>query len=59
MRRFRAGSGFPPALKTRYNLGYGKPVRPPDWPNSIGKAFHAKSAIGRAKFSAYMLLTHQ
>jgi hypothetical protein len=59
MRRFRAGSGFPPALKTRYNLHCGKPVRLPVWPNSIGKAFHAKSAIGWAKFRAYMLLTHQ
>jgi hypothetical protein len=42
MRDFQAGSGFPPAAKTRYNLEMEKRVRAPAWPISAGMAFHAK-----------------
>jgi hypothetical protein len=46
-------------VKTRYNLFLGKPMRASGFglfPWAWG--FMPKSAIGRAKFRAYMLLTH-
>jgi hypothetical protein len=58
MRDFRASSGFPPAVKTRYNRVSGKPAK------AVGLAlflplwlFRPRTAIGWAKFRAYMLQT--
>jgi len=40
-------------------LVLGKPANAPAWPDFTGMVGHAKKcAIGRAKFSAYMLLTN-
>jgi len=43
MRDFRAGSGFPLAAKTRYNLTIGNPARASVWPVSAGMAMDGKT----------------
>jgi hypothetical protein len=50
--------GFPLAAKTRYYPAVANEARAPTWPIAAGMAHHAKRAIGRAKFRAYMLQTH-
>jgi hypothetical protein len=58
MRDFRASSGFPLWVKTRYNSAVGDRrehwlgLFPPAW------LFMPKRAIGQAKFRAYMLQAH-
>jgi hypothetical protein len=49
--------GFPLTAKTRYYPVVAKGARAPTWPIAAGMALHAKRAIGRAKFRAYMLQT--
>jgi len=58
MRDFRALSGFPLQVKTRYNSTCGYRVKASAWPIFTVVAFMPGRAIGQAKFRAYMLQTH-
>jgi hypothetical protein len=58
MRDFRARSGFPLAGKTRYNLLVANRREPRLGLFSSAWLFVPRSAIGQAKFRAYMLQTH-
>jgi hypothetical protein len=59
MRDFRALSGFPLGMKTRYNSACGYRVRASAWAYFHCHGFFMpRRAIGQAKFRAYMLQTH-
>jgi hypothetical protein len=58
MRDFRARSGFPLHVKTRYNSTCGYRVKSIGLAYFTVLAFVSGRAIGQAKFRAYMLQTH-